>query len=92
MLSSGRTRASAFVCISVLALTARAATAEDWPEWRGKGRIGVWTETGIVDRFPDGGPPVRWRTPINQGYAGPAVAGGRVFVTDARRVSGSRMI
>jgi outer membrane protein assembly factor BamB len=52
----------------------------------------VWTETGIVDRFPDGGPPVRWRTPINQGYAGPAVAGGRVFVTDARRVSGSRMI
>ena len=66
MLSSGRARAFAFVCISILALTGLAATAEDWPEWRGKGRIGVWTETGIVDRFPDGGPPVRWRTPITR--------------------------
>src|SRR5207245_990046 len=25
---------------------------------------------------------VRWRTPVKAGYAGPAVAGGRVFVTD----------
>ena len=41
----------------------------------------------LVDRFPDGGLRVGWRTPINGGYAGPAVAGGRVFVTDARRVS-----
>src|SRR5439155_472520 len=25
------------------------ALAEDWPEWRGKGRAGVWNETGILD-------------------------------------------
>jgi outer membrane protein assembly factor BamB len=31
---------------------------------------------------------VRWRTPIKQGYAGPAVAGGRVFVTDRQVTSG----
>src|SRR5206468_2159552 len=28
------------------------AGAEDWPEWRGKGRAGVWNETGIADTFP----------------------------------------
>ena len=66
--------------------------AEDWPEWRGRGRLGVWTETGLLEKFPDSGLRVAWRTPIHGGYAGPAVAGGRVFVTDARRVSGSRMI
>lgn len=59
--------------------------ADDWPEWRGKGRLGVWKETGIVDQFPAQGLTVAWRTPIKAGYAGPAVAGGRVFVTDFTR-------
>jgi outer membrane protein assembly factor BamB len=55
---------------------------EDWPEWRGKGRLGVGNETGIVDKLPVSGLDVLWRTPIKAGYAGPAVAAGRVFVTD----------
>ena len=66
--------------------------AEDWPEWRGRGRTGVWTETGIIETFPAGGPPVKWRTKINAGYAGPSVADGRVFVTDSRRTTGNRAI
>src|SRR6185295_660602 len=75
----------------VVAAGARVA-AEDWPEWRGRGRLGVWNETGLLEKFPDTGLRVAWRTAIHGGYAGPAVAGGRVFVTDVRRVSGSRMI
>lgn len=61
-----------------------ALAAEDWPEWRGRGRRGVWNEAGIVESFPAGDLPVRWRVPIRGGYAGPAVAAGRVFVTDYR--------
>jgi outer membrane protein assembly factor BamB len=56
--------------------------ADDWPQWLGPLRDGVWREKGILDRFPDGGPKVRWRTPVGQGYASAAVADGRVFVTD----------
>ena len=55
--------------------------ADDWEQWRGADRLGVWTETGIVDRLPDQ-LKVAWRAPINSGYSGPAVADGRVFVTD----------
>ena len=55
----------------------------DWPQWRGPGRVGVWTETGILDTFPADGLKATWRTPIRSGYSGPAVASGRVFVTDA---------
>jgi outer membrane protein assembly factor BamB len=55
---------------------------EDWPEIRGKGRLGVWTETGILEKFPEGGLKVLWRTPLKNGYAGPSVANGRVFVMD----------
>ena len=66
--------------------------ADDWPEWRGRGRLGVWSETGILDKFPEGGLTATWRTRINAGYAGPAVAGGRVFVTDSRRVKANQAI
>ena len=66
--------------------------AEDWPEWRGKGRLGVWNETGLVDKFPPGGPPVVWRTAIHSGYTGPAVANGRVFLTDSRRTTANKAI
>jgi outer membrane protein assembly factor BamB len=62
----------------------------DWPEWRGRGRLGVWTESGILDRFPAQGLHVVWRTPIHGGYAGPAVADGRVFVADFAQTRGLR--
>ena len=75
---------SGFVLLSLVASGRTQEPEHDWPEWRGRGRRGVWTETGILDTFPDDGLKAAWRTPIRNGYAGPAVAGGRVFVTDAR--------
>lgn len=65
-------------------------SADDWPEFRGLGRRGVWNETGIVERLPEGGLKVLWRAPVKAGYSGPAVARGRVFVTDFTRSAGSR--
>ena len=62
-----------------LAATVR---GDEWPQWMGPTRDNVWHEDGIVDRFPASGPKVLWRIPIAGGYAGAAVAGGRVFVTD----------
>jgi outer membrane protein assembly factor BamB len=70
------------VLLAAVVLAATAARADDWPQWMGPQRDGVWRETGLVDRFPEGGPRVRWRAAIGAGYAGPAVAGGRVYVTD----------
>jgi outer membrane protein assembly factor BamB len=56
--------------------------ADDWPQWLGPRRDSVWRETGIIDKFPDGGPKVKWRVPVAGGFSGPAVASGRVFVMD----------
>jgi len=58
------------------------ASAEDWPEWRGQGRRGVWNETGILQKFANTGLRVVWRVPIKSGFSGPAVSGGRIFATD----------
>jgi len=62
---------------------ALASHAEDWPQWRGSGRDGVWHETGIRKNFPAKDLPVRWRAPVGYGFSSPVIARGRVYVTDA---------
>ncbi len=76
--------------IALLLLAVPLLLAEDWPQWRGADRLGVWTESGILDRFPEGGPERAWSSPIGNGYAGPAVADGKVFVTDYRSTEGRK--
>ena len=70
------------ICGGLVALLGAGLGAEDWPQWRGPDRYAVWHETGILERFPDDGLTVTWRVPIGNGFGGPAVADGRVFVTD----------
>ncbi|MDP6796086.1 MAG: pyrrolo-quinoline quinone, partial [Verrucomicrobiota bacterium] len=64
-------------------------SADDWPQWLGAKRDGVWRESGILKKFPEGGPKVNWRVPIGGGYAGPAVSDGRVFIMDRQLVKGT---
>lgn len=80
--------ASVIVIASAVAWSAAAA---DWPQWMGPQRDGVWPEDGIVRQFPKGGPRILWRKPIKGGYAGPAVASGRVFVSDRELPPDSRL-
>ncbi len=64
--------------------------ADDWPQWLGPERDGIWRESGILDKFPEGGPKVRWRTPIGAGYSGPVVANNRVYITDRVLAEGAK--
>lgn len=68
--------------LCILAAVSSLAAAEDWPQWLGKNRDGVWREEGIVEKFPEGGPAILWTAPLGSGYAGPAVAKGKVYVMD----------
>jgi outer membrane protein assembly factor BamB len=70
--------------LSTLALASLSepGLADDWPQWMGPNRDDVWRETGILEKFPKDGPKVKWRVPTAWGYAGPAVADGRVYLMD----------
>ncbi len=75
------------IILSTLLLSASgllgSAVADDWPQWGGPQRDIVWRETGIVDQLPSNGVlPTEWNAPIGEGYSGPAVANGKVYVTD----------
>lgn len=59
-----------------------AALADDWPQWRGPMRDGVWRESGIIESFSGPRIELKWKIEISNGYSGPTVANGRVYITD----------
>ena len=55
---------------------------EDWTQWLGNARDGVWRESNILASFPEDGPKLLWKSPIGSGYSGPSIANGKVYVMD----------
>lgn len=67
------------------ALGARAAESPaapvraDWPNFLGPTRNGVSAETGLLESWPEEGPPEVWERDIGEGYGAPVVALGRLI-------------
>ncbi len=76
-------------CCAVPMFANVAVLAEDWPQWRGPQRDGRWNETDLLPTIPAAGLTTAWRMPVGGGYAGPAVAGGKVYVFDYDLASGT---
>ena len=72
---------TSLIAVFSLLLTTH-ASGDDWPRWMGLKADNVWRESGIIEKFPEGGPKVLWRSKVAGGYSGPAIAAGKVFVTD----------
>ncbi len=68
-------------CFSASPLTPR-LSADDWAQWRGASRNGVWNEKGIVTEFSKEDVKPIWRQPIGTGYSSPTVADGKVLLMD----------
>ncbi len=81
-------RNTSLLSIFIVFTSLGSLSADDWPQWLGPNRDSVWREKGIVEQFPDDGLQVKWRAAVADGYSGPAVAGGKVFVMDYVRKSG----
>ena len=67
--------------VALLFLSSLTVVADDWPHWRGPARDGVSAETGWMDTWPKGGPPIAWRAEVGTGFSSFSVAGGRVYVS-----------
>jgi len=69
----------------LLALVAvwSARGGSDWPRFRGPAGDGISTERGIRKDWKARPPAILWRVDMgDDGYAGPSVAGGTVFIVD----------
>ena len=56
--------------------------AIDWPQYLGPGRNAISTETGIKRSWDNGAPDVLWTFPLGEGFGGPAVSDGKIYVLD----------
>ncbi len=82
-----RGRAAVGMCLAACLLVSMAATtvktsstAGNWPQWQGPNRDGVSTETGLLKKWPEKGPPLAWTAKdLGLGFAGVSVQNGRVF-------------
>lgn len=70
------------LCAATISASNSLAKADDWGQWLGSNRDSIWSETGIIKSIPEGGLKEVWRTPVANGFSGPAVVGDRVFITD----------
>jgi outer membrane protein assembly factor BamB len=75
-------RCSFLVIVCVLCFSNFVVIADEWPQWRGPNRDGVWKEEGIVEKLDEPALKVVWRKEISGGYCGPTVADNRVYVMD----------
>lgn len=68
--------ALAVICL----LSPLAAPAAEWPQWRGPDRDGRSAETGLLQHWPDEGPPLAWQASgLGSGFSSVSVAGGRIY-------------
>ena len=51
-------------------------------EWRGPGRTGIYNETGLLKKWPDGGPKLLWESAgMGDGYSSSTVTDEAVYIT-----------
>src|SRR5688572_31064559 len=63
-------------CLALTAVT----LAQDWPQFLGPTRTGVYAGAPLNESWGPEGPKVIWRKAIGAGFAGPVVVQGRVLV------------
>ena len=77
-------------CLLVLSLvfnflSEKTALGQDWPQAQGPNRDNKSSETGLLQEWPEGGPPQAWISKaVGLGYSGPAIVGDQIFIMGAR--------
>ncbi len=59
--------------------------AADWDQWLGPNRNGISEETGLLEKWPEGGPPLAWTARgLGEGFASFSVVGERLYTQGQR--------
>lgn len=57
-------------------------------EWRGPERSGIYNETGLMKKWPAGGPELLWEaTSLGDGYSSPTITNDAIYITGRRENS-----
>src|SRR5262245_61035791 len=88
------TACRAAACVALAAVLCFDAAAQsptpDWPQFLGPARNGAHLGPPLADSWGAAGPRIVWRRDVGQGFAGPAVVGGRLILF--HRVGGEEVV
>ena len=71
---------SAVRLLAACLVFAAVGVAQDWPQFRGPARDGVFPGRSTIEAFPAEGPELVWERSIGAGFSAPVAAGGRLVV------------
>src|SRR5581483_3409059 len=75
--------AACFVVLALMLIFFKIpALADDWPRLGGLGESWISPETNLARSWPTNGPPMLWTAEVGEGFAGPSVYGGNVYLLD----------
>ncbi len=71
-----------FIFIALISIVSGSASAQDVAQWRGPNRNGIYTETGLLKKWPDSGPKLLWHfDELGDGHTSAAVTGTGIYTT-----------
>jgi outer membrane protein assembly factor BamB len=77
------------VFITLIFFTFPSLFSQDISQWRGPDRNGIYRETGLMKKWPEGGPPLLWRyDDLGDGFSSAAVTSKRIYITGMIRGDG----
>lgn len=83
MVTDARMKLSAIFTVSLFA-AAIGGFGQDWPQFRGPDRDGIFFDRETIGPFPSGGPELVWDKPIGTGFSAPVATQGSVVVFHRR--------
>ncbi len=79
------------LCLTIGSIVSPAISAE-WPEWRGKGGLGIVLETGLVSEWNET-KNVAWKAAIpGKGWSSPVIEGNLIWMTTAIETAASKEV
>ncbi len=78
------------VSIVIVMANVSPAAAPDWAQFHGPNRDAKCIETGLMQKWPEGGPELLWKLEgLGKGYSTVAIAGGKIFTMGDRELGGA---
>jgi hypothetical protein len=80
----------AIIIISIVLITITCIYAQTPTRWRGASGNGVYSETGLLKKWPANGPEILWHfDKLGLGHSSPAFANGLIYVSGMEGTTGN---